>query len=593
MSNTPQRYTRTSTPNKERPSVLFREPSSSRSTEFSGNVRFGSPSSSFSRNNNSSNNNPKTPESQSSRHMNQEGITNDVYLKSILRKPSACNSNTDENSFDEGYIEYDAYDELELMVNNPILEEKMRMVNEQAEEVNRLRDELLLKQRRQQQNKLRLANIRLLPDIPSEEETVKEDEGFKSVFSYYFSKWFELVIFQFFMVYWIIKEPIIRTVTFFTMIVSALLVTPALFIFTKLFNQGTLNSNKRKQITSACTGALFLWLLYIAYPHIQSNLPQDFWKPVPNSSHDLFAIQQRLSQWETQFNDNDINYRLQYNDLSIKTESEIKFIKDRIDASSAETLQKLTSQQSNIDAVAQQYRKLIEKLTGFENNFLSDPLYQLKVKEFIAEQIKGLVLQESVKELIKETIQHQWSEISGSRVDEIADFALESRGARVIHSMTSKTFQPLAPWVQVARRMVGLNSRIHTIPEMALQPQIYVGECWSMDGTRGDLTILLSERISVESITIEYPNPEVMKGRMSTAPNNIQVLGIKDYKEYPTVTKSMGLVQYDISKNLSAQNFKLESKDEVYEAVVIKILSNWGSSLHTDLYRVQIHGSPV
>lgn len=68
-------------------------------------------------------------------------------------------------------------------------------------------------------------------------------------------------VFQFFMIYWIVKEPIIRTITFFTMIVSFILIDPIIFISAKLSSRNhhwVPSSERRRQIASAFTLILFV-----------------------------------------------------------------------------------------------------------------------------------------------------------------------------------------------------------------------------------------------------------------------------------------------------------------------------------------------
>lgn len=74
------------------------------------------------------------------------------------------------------------------------------------------------------------------------------------------------IAFILFMAFWIIKEPIIRTVTFFTMIVSTVIVDPLFYLWSQLPNND--NDNKkwipgtdiRKRFTHWCTASLLVIL---------------------------------------------------------------------------------------------------------------------------------------------------------------------------------------------------------------------------------------------------------------------------------------------------------------------------------------------
>lgn len=67
-------------------------------------------------------------------------------------------------------------------------------------------------------------------------------------------------LFLLFMRYWIVKKPVIRTVTLFTMIVSTLIVNPLLFLWSTLpANENWMPSPvTRKRITSGMTFIVFL-----------------------------------------------------------------------------------------------------------------------------------------------------------------------------------------------------------------------------------------------------------------------------------------------------------------------------------------------
>ncbi|KAG1449961.1 hypothetical protein G6F46_008590 [Rhizopus delemar] len=659
MSDTPYRYNHSLSPNKEKYLGELRDTSVNIASAISSASRYGSPHYfTRSKSNSSVSHSPKVVDCLDIRNINHEAIKNDMELKSISKKPYAFNSHPeDDTSIDEGYEDFDAYDELELMVNHPELEEAMRRMIQQREQLQQMEEQLLAQHKQQRKNQ---------SNNETQQEAQEQPEG--SLIRYYASKWLEFIIFIFFMIYWIIKEPIIRTVTFFTMIVSSLLVTPAIFVWSKLFDQWTPNNELRKRITSLSTGLLFAYLAYLAYPRVQPYIPTYHWThaTVNPPTADLTNIIRHISRWEervNQLSDKQVRHEALYNDLSSKVNSELQSIRNQIKQSTSNLIQRISSQQNNIEGINSQLEQstsnLLQRMSNQQGdieaianqleqsttNFLQKFTHQQGDIENLSNQHSNIANQyndvanqydsltnqhsnlanehssiinqqealvQKLNEIEKMLSSVEWGHSQGSWPDltqqeiqkyitdkvnqfiphETADFALESRGARVIHTMTSKTFQPMKPWLQHIRRITGVSSRLRTIPEMALQPQTYPGECWSMEGTSGSLAILLSQPVHLESITIEYPTPEIMSFNMSTAPKNIQILGIKDFKHHPESTVSLGLVQYDIYKNQAIQNFLLDSNNDVFEAVIIKILSNWGNLLHTDLYRVRLHGAP-
>lgn len=100
-------------------------------------------------------------------------------------------------------------------------------------------------------------------DYQSEVQDQTQPQNWKDQITNVMLKMLRACVFQFFMIYWIVKEPIIRTITFFTMIVSFILIDPIIFITTKLSSQNhhwAPSSERRKQIASAFTLILFVSL---------------------------------------------------------------------------------------------------------------------------------------------------------------------------------------------------------------------------------------------------------------------------------------------------------------------------------------------
>lgn len=181
-----------------------------------------------------------------------------------------------------------------------------------------------------------------------------------------------------------------------------------------------------------------------------------------------------------------------------------------------------------------------------------------------------------------------------------ADFALKQRGAYILHSKTSSTFHPAPVWKRAMLMLIGFTLSPSTTPEMAITPGIQVNECWSMYGSKGTLGISLSEPIFVHGITVEHPSKEILLDQIKNAPKEIEVYGI--YISPSGRGKEqvlLGSIFYDVNSNhavLPIQTFDLRRKGtldgNIYVAVQLRILSNWGNPEQTDIYRIRIHGIP-
>ncbi|CAO3617804.1 unnamed protein product [Mucor fragilis] len=176
--------------------------------------------------------------------------------------------------------------------------------------------------------------------------------------------------------------------------------------------------------------------------------------------------------------------------------------------------------------------------------------------------------------------------------DNEPDFALGSRGGRIIPSRTSKTYRPPPTSKLLLRRALGYYPKT-TKPLAVLQPKMEVGECWSMNSANGTVGIYLSEEICMTSVTIEHPPASVLLDDIEHAPQEFKVFGVpSDSPDLPDEPLFLGQFKYDIHTEQRAQKFLLET-DRSFRIVIIHFLSNWGNPDYTDIYRIKVGGKPV
>lgn len=157
-----------------------------------------------------------------------------------------------------------------------------------------------------------------------------------------------------------------------------------------------------------------------------------------------------------------------------------------------------------------------------------------------------------------------------------ADFALLSRGGRIIHHSPSYR-SPM---------MLRLFQKDQA--QAAIQPSHCAGDCWSMKGNNGTITINLSENIQIDGISVEYPSPNIMLS-MTNAPKDIFVYA----NLFTDHWRCIGQVQYSI-RGPSIQTFHINNPNALsFRKVLVNITSNWGNEAQTDIYRIRIHGKPM
>ncbi|CAG8473339.1 21219_t:CDS:1 [Dentiscutata erythropus] len=210
------------------------------------------------------------------------------------------------------------------------------------------------------------------------------------------------------------------------------------------------------------------------------------------------------------------------------------------------------------------------------------------------------------------------------------DFALYSKGAKVINRYTSETFELWPPkWYQrLFAQISGHGVLRGKSPITAISPDTYVGQCWPFPGREGQLAILLSQPVYVTAVTYDHVSKDAGFDILS-APKDFEVWGIiddgiggktnqpdnngyeeefiesrvlLDSKNFATMDDSsplrhfLGRFIYDINGS-PVQTFEISNQilksNKPIKAIIMRVLGNWGKPLYTCLYRFRVHGDPV
>lgn len=511
------------------------------------------------------------------------------------------------------------------------------------------------------------------------------------------------IVFLFFMIFWIVKEPVIRIVTFFTMVVSSVAVDPLLYAWSSVpINQNWMpTSETRRKITHWCTALLLLLLSASAFKYYNSdhslsealkNMLSSVEKPAfYNQSPDLSAINKRLAIvdhklaeqskqanneytkiWSTikdyhnQFKDQqnqlkDSQHQLKDHQNQLKDyQNQFKDHQDQFNDHLKDSNEEYTRIWTAIEAEKAQLKELQHKLghdlrqtieyqlpkmilvrtdedgkfelspqfyrylqdASFWKNFLKQnkqAIHQYlagEMTEFLEQQKKqgAVISKDAFMKLIANDLSHYYLHKQGNTDDSpslneliqaavrtyhqdvlnTADFALESRGGRILHSKTSATYQPLSFLLQRLFKSLGLSIWEHP-PELAIRANTNVGDCWTMAGSEGTLAILLSQPIHIQSVTIDHPSRELLLDGIHSAPKDLEFFGLSSYPPNDQFYTPLGSVRYDIENNSSnIQTFDLQiHPTQASRAVLVKVNTNWGNPDHTDIYRIRIHGLPA
>ena len=212
------------------------------------------------------------------------------------------------------------------------------------------------------------------------------------------------------------------------------------------------------------------------------------------------------------------------------------------------------------------------------------------------------------------------------------DYALASSGGRIVaHSPThpAATAQSSAsasfPASLVSPLLSLLTSRhLPSVPADALlDADMSVGHCWPMAGRSGSVIIGLRERVLVSGISVQHPSVNVLPDGGASMPRKLRISGVEDeelrearrqvaeqnsvaadseteqQQQQTYVGSVLGEFEY-VKGGSQVQQWSNDKKGTAagsssrgYQFVRLDVLSNYGNSNYTCIYRVRVHGEPV
>ncbi|XP_045066876.1 SUN domain-containing protein 1 isoform X5 [Coregonus clupeaformis] len=170
----------------------------------------------------------------------------------------------------------------------------------------------------------------------------------------------------------------------------------------------------------------------------------------------------------------------------------------------------------------------------------------------------------------------------------LVDYALESGGGSILSTRCSETYETKTALMSLFSVPLWYFSQS---PRVAIQPDVYPGNCWAFKGSHGYLVIRLSLRILPTAFCLEHiPKALSPTSNIASAPRNFTVYGLDD--EYQEEGKLLGQYTYQENGD-SMQNFPvMEKNDRAFQIIEVRVLTNWGHPEYTCLYRFRVHGEP-
>lgn len=249
-----------------------------------------------------------------------------------------------------------------------------------------------------------------------------------------------------------------------------------------------------------------------------------------------------------------------------------------VDAGVRDTLGQLKSElddlKTQFSGQEEVLKGLVDKLQAHEASQESNTAPETEAAE--------AALESKIEKIVSSAVLDAVETYSSDRIGR-PDFALYSMGTRPLAWLST---EPLRRLVDPLSRFLGIGV-VGKPHRMALQPDMSVGQCWSFAGSSGHMTIELPRAIQVSHVSIDHIGRAVALDR-SSAPRHFEIFGLLDAAEAVEPGIFLGSFEYALSEG-SVQTFALQPTSEAFKYLSLRILSNWGHSEYTCLYRWRVH----
>lgn len=185
---------------------------------------------------------------------------------------------------------------------------------------------------------------------------------------------------------------------------------------------------------------------------------------------------------------------------------------------------------------------------------------------------------DSLNEVMMQIVDSALEKYSADKLG-LADYALASRGTKIVEKLTSPSFQEPKSFLASLFQIGTFGKPAIT----ALTADTSLGNCWSFSGSQGKLTIDLGHEVALNMFTLDHV-PKSLALDASSAPKEVQLWILKG----PTEKDAKYIGTWHFLEN-PIQTFKFEN--QLARFVQLRIMSNQGHPKYTCLYRFRLHSN--
>ncbi|XP_059981206.1 SUN domain-containing protein 1 isoform X5 [Lagenorhynchus albirostris] len=274
-------------------------------------------------------------------------------------------------------------------------------------------------------------------------------------------------------------------------------------------------------------------------------------------------------------------------DAQVRETLRLMFSGDQHESSLEWLLQKLSAQFVNKDSLQILLRDLELQILKNITHHIS-VTKQMPTSETVVSAVNGAgvsgITEAQARAIVNSALRLYSQDKTG-----MVDFALESGGGSILSTRCSETYETKTALISLFGVPLWYFSQS---PRVAIQPDIYPGNCWAFKGSQGYLVVRLSMKIHPTTFTLEHiPRTLSPTGNITSAPKDFAVYGLEN--EYQEEGQLLGQFTYD-QEGESLQMFSAPKRPErAFQIVELRIFSNWGHPEYTCLYRFRVHGEPI
>ncbi|XP_065535700.1 SUN domain-containing protein 3-like [Lathamus discolor] len=238
-----------------------------------------------------------------------------------------------------------------------------------------------------------------------------------------------------------------------------------------------------------------------------------------------------------------------------------------------EALSRTQTLKEQLQKLQEEFYHLHWSLKDVTERALHEALKQSKLPGF-----SGSAVQEIINQVVEKLEENQVP---------MTDYALQSSGAAVIPEYTSPSYRNTAYKISLFSLTVMDYVRS---PELILEKENHLGNCWPFHGSQGHVFIKLSVPVIPRAVTLDHVSGPALHGDgISSAPKDFAVYGVTEEQEEQFLGQFVFLAPLN-----PTQTFQLKNEHSGFvNYILLQVLSNWGHPDYTCIYRFRVHGDPA